>query len=445
MRADAPGGTTIVSELLIILALVLANGLFSGTEIALISVRRTRLQELAEEGDRSAAAALDLRSTPERFLATVQIGITVVSATAAAFGGARIAERLAELLRSFGLGASAYGVAFAIVVGLVSYLSLVLGELVPKSLALRYASHYALIVSRPLRMLALVMRPLVWFLTASSNVVLRLFGDRTNFMEARMTTEELQQMVHEARKTGSVDAHSAEIANRAFEFGELTVEEVMIPRNSIQALPKNASIEEVRRVLLEQGHSRMPVYDGSIDSIVGYVIAKDLLAMAMERGLFVLDDLIRPPFFVPETMKVTEALKQLQRRRTQLAIVVDERGSVAGLVTVEDLLEELVGEIFDEYEKPVRPVRKESGGTLMAMGEAAIRDLNRDFGLDLPEGDFTTLAGLVLSIAQVIPPAGAKFELEDGTRLEVLEASPRRVRMVRIVPPPQERPPAQVH
>jgi len=429
---------TIVSELLIILLLVLTNGIFAGAELALLSVRKTRLRELVEDGSGSAKAVMNLRENPERFLATVQIGITVVGATAAAFGGASIAMRLTPVLEGLGLGAErAEELAFAGVVGFVSYLSLVLGELVPKSLAIRYAERYALFIGRPLLGLSWLMRPVEWLLTFSSNLVLRFFGDRTSFTESRLSAEELQQLVEEAAKSGSVDPRTGDIASRAFEMAELTAADVMVPRSRVVSLRRHAPPEEIQRVLLEEGHSRMPVYEGAPDHIVGYVIAKDLLGVALEKDLVILEDVMRPAFFVPETTRALDMLRQMQTRRTPMAIVVDERGGMSGLVTMEDLLEELVGEIFSEHDVPTEPFHREPAGTVLVDAEASIRDINRALDLELPEDDsFSTLGGLCLSLAGAIPDPQARFTLPDGTVLEVVETTPRRVKRVRIHPAP---------
>ena len=405
-------------------------------------MRKTRLGELIEEGSHAARAVRSLREDPERFLATVQIGITVVSSTAAAFGGAAIAERLTPVLVGLGLPQkTAEQVAFALVVGLVSYLSLVLGELVPKSLALRFSEGYALLIARPLRGIAWLMQPLVWFLTASSNLLLRFFGDRTTFTESRLSPDELQQLVEEAAKSGSLDPRAGEIASRAFELGNIPLSAVMVPRSRIVALRRHASPEEIKQVLLEHGHARMPVYEGTLDNVVGYVIAKDLLAVAWEGQLIVLEDVTRPPWFAFESMLAIDALKELQRRRMQLGIVVDERGGVAGLVTVEDLVEELVGEISSEFETPEELIQRESPTTAVVQGTAALRDVNRALGLELEEGQgWSTVGGLCSARTGAIPERGTRMTLEDGTVLEVLEASPRRVRSVRIHLPPKETP-----
>ncbi|BDG04450.1 hemolysin family protein [Anaeromyxobacter oryzae] len=417
---------------------MLANGVFSGAEIAIIAVRKTRLAQLVEDGRASARAVKRLRDQPERFLATVQIGITVVGATAAAFGGAALSNQVAPWVARVPLLAPYAGqIAFALVVALVSYLSLVLGELVPKSIALRAPERYALLLGRALLGLSFVARPIVWLLTASSNVLLRPLGDRTTFTEARLSAEELEQLVDEAGKVGALDAPTAEITSRALAFRELTAADVMVPRSRIAALPRDAAPEDLKRLLLEEGRSRMPVYDGTLDNIVGYVMAKDLAAMAWEKELIVLADLVRPVHFVPESAKAVHVLKDLQRRRTQIAVVVDEHGGVAGLLTLEDLVEELVGDIVGEQEETEALFHREPGGAALVRGDAPIREVNRALELSLPEGDgYSTVAGLCIALAGAVPERGTRLRTEDA-EIEIVDASPRVVRLVRIRVPPQ--------
>jgi putative hemolysin len=435
--AGEPRLTDLSLEIAIILALVVANGVFAGAEIAIIALRKTRLAQLVEEGRPSARAVKRLRDEPERFLATVQIGITIVGASAAAFGGAAVAGRLAPHLRELpGVARYADQIALGVVVALVSFLSLVLGELVPKSIALHASERYALLVARPLLALSSLARPVVWLLTQASNVVLRPFGDRTTFTEARLSVEEIEQLVDEAGKVGALDAPTAEITSRALAFRDLTAGDVMVPRSRVVALPRNAPPEELKRLLLEEGRSRMPVHDGTLDEIVGYVMAKDLAAMAWERQLIVLDDLLRPVHFVPASARAVHVLRELQRRRTQIAVVVDEHGGVAGLLTLEDLVEELVGEIVGEQEQVETLFQHEPTGTALVRGDAPIREVNRAFELDLPEGDgYSTVAGLCIALAGAVPERGARLLAPDGTGIEVVDASPRVVRLVRLSPP----------
>lgn len=428
------GANAIFHELVIILALIGANAVFAAAEIAIVAVRRTRLAKLVEDGRRSARAVQRLRDQPERFLATVQVGITVVSATAAAFGGASLAVRLEPGVASIGPIAPWSGqIALGLVVALVSFLSIVLGELVPKSVAMRSPEPIALAAGRPLLALSGFARPFVWLLTGASNVILRPFGDRTNFTESRLSPEELEQLVEEAGKTGELDEATAEIATRALAFRDLHASDVMVPRNRIVALPVDASQDELRRVLLEEGRSRMPVYQDTLDGVVGYVVAKDFAAMAWEKELIVLADLLRPVLFVPETAPAVKVLREMQARRTQLAVAVDEHGGVAGLITLEDLVEELVGEVFSEWEQPEPLVRKEPSGAAVVRGDTPIRDVNRELSIDLPEGaDYTTIAGLCIALAGAVPERGTRLDAGGGITLEIEDASPRLVRYVRI-------------
>jgi putative hemolysin len=438
--SEAPGAQepAIHSEILIILALVLVNGVLAGAEIAVVALRKTRIRELVEAGSGAARVVEGLREQPERLFATVQIGITVVGVTAGAFGGAAFAEDVAPYVaRVPWLAPHAEEIAIALVVSLVSYLSLVLGELVPKSLALKASEPYALLIARPLTWLSNAARPLVWFLTLSSNAVLKLFGDRTSFMEGRISSEELQEMVDEATRAGTVHPDAAEIASRALEFQDLVAADVMVPRNQVVALRRDAPPDEVRRLLLEKSHSRLPVYEDDLDHVVGYIHLKDVLAMAWEEKLFVLEDLLRPAHFVPDSKKAVDLLAEMRGQRIPLVMVVDERGGLAGIVTLEDLVEEVVGEIFSEHvhHAPER-FHREADGSVVVLGHIPVREVNRELGFELPDdGEWTTIAGLCLALARRIPRVGERLETPNGYVLEVVDASPRRVRAVRVRPP----------
>ena len=421
------------TELVIVLLLIVANGLFAGAEIAILSVRKLRVQEAVDRGDRKAMAVQTLRQHPERFLATVQVGITVLSSAAAAFGGASIAMSLTPMLEGIGLDEHAHDVALAFVVISISFLSLVLGELVPKSLALRYSHGYSFLVSRPLLGLSRIARPLVWFLTACSNLVLRLFGDSTTFVESRVSRDEIQHLVQEAATSGSLDPGTSQITSRALEFADVMVSEVMVRRDEIAAIRRGASAEEVQRLLLEEGHSRIPVYDREIEHLSGYVVARDVLAVLWEGAPTAIDELVRPLFLVPMTSRINVVLREMQARRQQIAGVIDEHGSTVGIVTIEDLIEELIGDIFDEHDAPDEIVQREAAGTALVAGWVPVRKVNRALGTELPiGGDSTTIAGLCIALALAIPAVGTRWRAGDGTVLEIVEASPRRVRLVRI-------------
>ena len=426
-------------ELAIVLLLIMANGVLAGAEMAVVSVRKTRIQTLLDAGRSSARALATLRGQPERFLATVQIGITVVATTASAFGGAALAADLEPLLRPLPwVGVHAHDLALGLVVALISYLSLVFGELVPKSLALRAAEPYALLIARFLLGLSWVTRPLVWLLTVSSNIVLKPFADRTNFTESRVSKEEIQQIVDEAAKTGALDQQTTELASRALQFEGLTGADIMVPRNRVVALPRNATQAMIRQCLLEERHSRIPVHDGAFDNVVGYVTAKDLLPLAWEGRLIVLEDVLRPVKLFIETTPAIHLLQFMQLERQRLAMLIDEHGAIAGLGTFEDLIAELAGEFFSEHDRQgADPIIRAPNGTALVRGEVAIRDVRRELDIELEEPDgITTMAGLCGVLAGgVVPQRGARLAAQGGTVLVILDSSPRTVRRVRVIPP----------
>jgi putative hemolysin len=429
-----------------LLALLVAHGFLAGSEIAVVSLRKTRLRQLVEEGRASARAVELLRKNPERFLATVQIFITVLGTVIASRGTPTIEHMVRPAFDALGLSPQyATGIAFAVAVAVISYGELVIGELVPKSLAMRASEPYAMIVGRPLLWASSVARPAVWVLEGSSNLFLRIFGDKTSFIESRLSPEEITQLLEEAGRAGSLDAHAAEIAVRSIEMDGLTAADVMVPRNRVFALEKTTDADELKRLIVSKGHQRVPVHEeGSPEDVVGYVAAKDILGAIVEGTPVSIDELIRPATFFPESMKATAVLKEMQQARIQIAIVVDERGGMAGILTLEDLLEELVGEIWSEDDRAVpTPVRKTKDGTAIVLGTVPIREVNRDLDIALPEGDlWTTIAGYCIALAGRIPESGARLVAEDGTVLEILESTPRRVRSVRVVKKKEEQTPA---
>jgi len=433
----------ILTELFVIVALTLLNGVFAGAEIAIVSLRPTRLQQLVETARGGAKTIAALRAEPERFFAVVQVGITVVTTTAAAFGGARMARHIEPMLEALPVvGRDADGLALVIVVVLVSFLSLVLGELVPKSLALRHSEGYALLMAKPIALLSRVAAPIVWLLTATSNLVLRPFSDRTNFSESRISKEELEQMVDEAAKTGAIHEHASELASRALEFDRLRLSDVMIPRARIDALPMRATTDQIRRFLLEERRSRIPIYDRSLDDIVGYASAKDIVSLAWDGGPVVLADLLRSVKFFPETVPAIEVLRFMRRERQRIAVALDEHGMVSGVVTFEDLMEELVGDIFSEHEEEeLPPLTREAGGSAVVRGDTPIREVNRALGIDLDEPPgATSMAGLCEMLAGGIPNRNARLAAGDGSVLVVLDATSRAVGRIRVIPAVTDRP-----
>lgn len=424
----------LAQNLAILLALTLVNAFFAGAEIAIVAVRRTRLDELAASGSRGARLAARLRANPERFLATVQVGITVVGVAAGAFGGAVLEAPVAAVLGKVGLAAAAEEVAFVVVVAFVSVLSIVVGELVPKSLALRHAEAVALWVSHPLALLASAARPIVWFLTASSNLVLRPFRDKTNFTEARLSPEELLQLVDEATEAGTMDKDAGEIASRAIELGSLRAFSVMVPRTGIAWLTETDSPERVTRVLGERPHARYPVLDAS-EQPLGYVLAREVYAQLL-AGALDLRALLRPIPTFPETVPAVVVLRTLQKARSEIGLLLDESGAPAGLVSIETLVEELFGEIAAEHEVLRPSVVRQRDGSVVVRGDTPVHEVNREFGLELPiAASSSTVGGLVLAARGGFPSAGESVALPSGVTAEVREVSSHRVLSVRLVFP----------
>jgi len=420
------------TQIAAILVLVLINGVFAGAEIAILSVRKTRLQELAEQGSRSARAVLRLRSIPERLLATIQVGITVIGATAAAFGGSTLEEPLADWLTANGAGKHADDIALALVVAGISYLTLVLGELVPKSLALRVGERYALIAGMPLAVLSSLARPLVWLLAGSSNLVLKLFHDQTSFTEARVSPQEIQRLVDEATQAGTLHPEAGEIAARAVDLGTIKVSAVMVPQVDMVSLNVDEPPAALRSRVLRARHRRFPVYEEHIDNIIGYVTLVEVLE-AFDRGDTDIRRVIRDARFVPETARAIDVLRDMQSARFGMALVVREQGTIAGLVTVEDLVEEAVGEIFSEHEPRVERFREQPDGSIVVDGSVGVHELNRELGLELPTGArWSTLAGLAIALHGSLPTPATRLKVDEDVELEVLDATSRRVRRIKL-------------
>jgi magnesium and cobalt exporter, CNNM family len=375
--------TTFWIELLLIAVAILANGLFAGAEFALVSSRISRLAELRQSGVRGAAAAFELKQSPEAFLATIQIAITLVGALASAVGGAAAVERLTPVLERTPLpGAPTWGepVALGIVILAIAYFSLVVGELTPKAFALRrperIACAMAPLIARLTRAFAVVVR----VLTASTNGLLRLLGQGTAQTSPFISEEEVKYLLREGAAKGVFEKVEEELVRNVFEFADATVREIMVPRMNIQGLEISTPPGEVFKRAAEIGHSRIPVYRESVEHTVGIVTIKDLFRLAAQGKPAVLPEVMRPPVFVPESVRVSTVLRDFQRHRQYLALVVDEYGSVVGLVTIEDVLEEIVGEIREEGEPTPAYITRLPDGSYVLDASAPVRDVREALG-----------------------------------------------------------------
>jgi putative hemolysin len=438
---------TIWLELVIVLLLILANGFFAGAELAIVSVRRSRMAQLAAEGNIRAKVVEQLLADPHGFLATVQIGVTLVGTLASAVGGAAAVEVIKPYLQQIPLrlvSNAAEPLALFLVVGFISYFSLTLGELVPKALALEHPERIALGVARPIRFLSRIGAVAVFILTLSSRTVLRLLGIKGTGRRAFITKEEIQHLVAEGRETGAVTLGEQEFIYNVFEFSRTQVREVMVPRPRIAALDLDQDRKQILKAVLDSQYSRFPVYRGEIENVVGFIHGKDLLRQAVRTSDFDLESFLRPPFFVPESKKVNELLREMQRRHIHMAMVVDEYGSLSGVATTEDLLEELVGEIEDEHDlgEPKRIQRLKEGGYLVD-ALLSLNDLGDLLGVRFADGlPYETLAGLILFELGHLPVEGERVVWGDYL-LTCVKVTKTAIRRVKIEPAKQEKTPGK--
>jgi putative hemolysin len=423
-------------EALLIFALILANGFFAAAEIAVIATRKSRIDALLEKGVKAAAALARLKDDPDRFLATVQIGVTVVGSLASAIGGAAAIGYLKPQIENVPVPLIAHwaeGVALLIVVLPISYFSLVLGELVPKSLALRYSEQIACFVGRPIEILSRISAVFVKALTASSNAVLRLFGGKEIESVSFISVDEVKLLIREGAAKGIFNETERELIHSVFEFTDTSVKAVMVPRTEIHAIEVQTPFAEVAKSFVESEFSRIPVYEGELDKIIGILYNKDVFKALVEKTEFRIRDHLHPAFFVPSTLPISELLKQLQRRHLAMALVVNEFGEVEGVATLEDLVEEIVGEIRDEYDREERgPVERLPDGSMVIQGSALLKDLKTDFGLPFEESpDYHTLAGFMLAKLKRIPRAGEWVE-DNAYKLTIVDMEGRRIVKIKV-------------
>ena len=428
-------------EAAMIFLLILANGYFAASEIAMIATRKSRIDQLLAEGVKSAASVARLKNDPDRFLATVQIGVTLVSTLASAIGGAAAIDFVKPLIEALPLPFVAQWsgpLAILLVVLPVAYLSLVLGELVPKSLALRYSEQIAFLVARPIDFLSRVSSFLVKILTASSSAILWIFGRKEAESASFISVEEVKSLIREGAAKGIFNETEKELIHSVFEFADTPVKAIMKPRTDIYAIEIGASLTDVAKSFVDNGFSRIPVYEGDLDRVVGVLYNKDVFKALQERSEFRMRDHLHPAFFAPSSLPISELLKQLQRRHLALALVVNEFGEIEGLATVEDIVEEIVGEIRDEYDIEERgPVERLPDGSLIIQGSALLRELKSDFALPFEESpDYLTLAGFVLAQLKRIPRGGEWVE-RNGYRLTIVDMEGRRIVKIKVEPSAQ--------
>jgi putative hemolysin len=424
----------IAGEIILILILIVANGFFAISEIALVAARKSRIRQMAEEGDKRAQVAQKLQEDPNLFLATVQIGITLVGTLAAVVGGARIVDVLKSVFLNVQVGwvqKESETIAIALVVIAISYLSLVIGELFPKYVAILFPEKVATSIAIPVNLLSKFAKLFVVLLTASSKGLARLFGVKTNPETAFVSEEEVRFIIQEGAEKGVFEKHEEEFIGSIFEFTDKLARHVMTPRPDIVAVDINTPQDRLLQIIMQEGYSRVPVYQGSIDNVRGIIHSRDIINLLTQKGLIILSDIIRQPYFVPDSKKISEILREFQKKKMHMAIVLDEFGGTAGLITMEDIIEEIVGEILDEYDiEEAKEVDFQPDGSALVKATIQIEDFNRIFKTNLPEKPYDTLGGLIINTIQRIPAVDEKLHLfgldfiihhKSGHRLEKIK------------------------
>jgi putative hemolysin len=411
-------------EVLLVLVLVLVNAAFSGSEMALVQLRESQVLRL-ERGSRRGRVLARLTRDPNRFLATIQIGITLAGFLASAAAAVSLSEPLVGPLRF--LGAGARPTAIVLVTIALTFVALVVGELAPKRIAMQRTEGWALLVARPLDILSMISRPVVWLLGVATNLVVRLAGGDPHAQREEVTTEEIRDMVAAQQE---FSAEQQTIISGAFEIADRILREILVPRRDVLTLPSGTTAHDALRQLIDGGHSRAPVVGpAGLDDVIGVVHLRDLVDATGP-----VDALARPALFLPETLRVSDAMLQLRVERQQMAMVVDERGAIDGIITMEDLVEEIVGEIYDETDRDVQAVVHEPDGALLMPGSFPIHDLP-DIGFDPDghdEGDYTTIAGMLLAVLGHIPTAPGEVVTLPQFTAEVVEVTGRAITRVRL-------------
>ena len=425
---------TLLFELLAVAALILLNGFFVAAEYGLVTVRRTRMLELAHEGHRRARQVMQITDSPPRFIAAMQLGVTLTSLGIGALGEHALTRLFDPALATV----------LAVIVAylILTFFHVVIGELVPKAMALGNSEQTALAVALPVRSFFVVFMPLIWLLRRSTRFVLRLFGLEEPGAEGAVHSEaELKMLVSASTERGEIEEGEQEMLYKVFDFADKEVDDVMVPRPEVVALSVDLPPEQALQAVLETPYTRYPVYRGSLDDIVGVLHVRDLIQAMHERGiaLVAISDLVRPAYMVPETKDLAALLKEFRNQNQHMAIVIDEYGNMEGIVTLEDVLEEIVGEIEDEFDLPDESVERVDDNTIRIDGTFPIDDFNEQFGRELPQEDYHTVAGFVFGVLGRAAEVGDECE-DDGVRFRVEEVEGTRIQRLTVtfLPPPAD-------
>lgn len=405
-----------MGQIIPLIILIALNAFFAASEIAFISLNDAKIDIQAKDGNKKAKKIKKMLENPSKFLATIQIGITLAGFLSSAFASEAFASELAPVLHNLvpTVDASVWNsIAIVLITIILSYFTLIFGELVPKRIAMKYYERIAFATIGIIRFISIVTAPFVRFLTFSTNIVSKIFGISGN-EEETVTEEEIRMMVDVGEEKGSIDKEEREMINNVFEFNDKTVSEIMVPRKEVYALDMNLSISKVIEEISDNEdfrYSRIPVYDETIDEIKGIVYIKDILLSTKNKSVKV-KNLVKEAYYIPETKPLNELFEDLRKNRKQIAIVVDEYGGTAGIVTMEDILEEIVGEIYDEYDVVENNIEKLDENTYILSGSISVSDVEKALNIEIPEGDYETISGYLMEELGRIPDEKEKPVIE---------------------------------
>ena len=438
---DDPGPSNILPQLLLILVLTLINAFFAATEMAVVSVNKNRIKNLAEEGNKRAKVLKQLTDEPTKFLSTIQVAITLAGFFSSASAATGMSDNLGSVLSKAGIPYSTE-IAVVIITILLSFFTLVFGELVPKRIALQKAEGVALFAARPVAVCKTVASPFVKLLSVSTNLVLRIFGMKNDNLDEQVTEEEIRSLVEEGGETGAIKETERDMIDGIFEFDDIIAEEIMTPRTDVFLINIERPLAEYVDELLMERYSRIPVFEGEVDNIIGVLHIRDFTRAARKCGFEQVDlrSLLRPAFFVPERKKISELFVELQKAKTHMAVLIDEYGGFSGIVTIEDLIEEIMGEIDDEFDEDEPDIRALDASTWRVKGSVSIMELNEALDLELDEDsdDYDTLGGLIINLLGAIPADGYTGTLEyENLTLKIEEVREKRIEWVKLYVQPE--------
>jgi putative hemolysin len=429
----------LITELLFLLVLIVLNAFFAASEIALISLNDNKIKLMADANNKKAKVLIKLLGEPSRFLATIQIGITLAGFLASAFASESFADRLVNVIKAIEIPIPENVLkttSVIIITIILSYFTLVFGELVPKRLAMKKAESISFFVVIPLNFLSIITSPIVKFLTLSTNFFVRLFGVDPNAEEEHVTEEEIRMMIDVGEEKGTIEVSEKEMINNIFEFNNKTVSEIMTHRTAIAALPVNSTLAEVTEFFNQERYSRIPVYEDSIDNIIGVMHSKYLIQFMSEgtdKEKFNLRNIIRKPYFVPASKRTDDLFDELKQSKNHLAIIIDEYGGTAGIVTMEDLIEEIVGNIFDEDDEIEKNIEKIDDNTFIIKGSVGLDDVQKALDVTLPVDDYETLSGFITGQLGRIPEKEDKSVIEyEELVFKVEEVKEKKVSKVKV-------------